>query len=123
LTHSPHEPLALNALWALKNLTFHALDSMKTQVIGIFGWDSLRRHVILVNIADASFIGAASSPVLRVQAFEIMQNLLADATAPELSRYVENIGEGYLLDVLSIVSREGMDAKLRVPVSASCRSR
>lgn len=54
LTHSNHEPLALNALWALKNLLFHANDAMKTQVMSVLGWDTLRLYVALPTmIPDA----------------------------------------------------------------------
>jgi hypothetical protein len=42
LSQAPYEPLALNALWALKNLTFHALDSLKNQVMAILSWDKLK---------------------------------------------------------------------------------
>lgn len=48
-----------------------------------------------------------------------MQNLLADAPALELARYVESFGESYLLDTLAFASREGSDPELRVPVSPS----
>ena len=43
LTLSTYEPLALNALWAVKNLTFHALDGMKLDVMTILGWGALRK--------------------------------------------------------------------------------
>lgn len=116
LTRSPYESLALNALWALKNLTFHALDGMKAQVMTVFGYNTLRTYVKLMKSADDRFIGPSTPLLLRVQAFEIIQNLFADAPSLELARYVDNIGEGYLLDVLSVVAREGIDPDLRVPV-------
>ena len=42
LSSSPHEPLAQNALWAIKNLVFHAPDLLKTSVMTVFGWPRLR---------------------------------------------------------------------------------
>lgn len=43
LTRSTYEPLALNALWALKNLTFRADDALKSTVMSVLGWTDLRR--------------------------------------------------------------------------------
>jgi len=43
LTRSPYEPLALNSLWALKNLTFRGDDSLKSSVMSVLGWATLRR--------------------------------------------------------------------------------
>ncbi|KAK8846743.1 hypothetical protein IAR55_005830 [Kwoniella newhampshirensis] len=104
LTRSTHEPLALNALWALKNLTFHAMESTKLQVTLTLGWDRLRALMTL------------STPLtLRVQAFEITQNLLAEATALEISRTVENLGEKELLDLVTNAAKEGEQVELRIP--------
>ena len=64
-------------------------------------------------------MGPTTSPVLRAQALEIVQNLLANAPANELARYVDNIGEEYLLEVLSIHARNQTDPELRIPVQFS----
>ncbi|WWD22052.1 hypothetical protein CI109_106540 [Kwoniella shandongensis] len=104
LTRSAHEPLALNALWALKNLTFHAMESTKLQVTLTLGWERLR-----------SLMAPSTPLALRVQAFEITQNLLAEATAPEISRTVDNLGEKELLDLVTNAAREGEKVELRIP--------
>jgi hypothetical protein len=41
LTKSEHEPLQLNALWALKNMTYHAPDEVKAKVMEALGWSEL----------------------------------------------------------------------------------
>jgi hypothetical protein len=43
LTKSEHEPLRLNALWALKNMTFHAPDEVKVKVMDALGWQELAK--------------------------------------------------------------------------------
>ena len=63
-------------------------------------------------------MGPTTPLVLRVQALEIVQNLVANAPANELARYIDNIGEEYLLDVLSIHARNQTDPELRVPVQS-----
>lgn len=42
LAQSRHEPLSQNALWAIKNLTFHSSEAIKTQVMACMGFDSLK---------------------------------------------------------------------------------
>ncbi|RSH90252.1 hypothetical protein EHS25_001586 [Saitozyma podzolica] len=104
LTHSNHEPLALNALWALKNLLFHANDAMKTQVMSVLGWDTLRLY-----------LSPSTTLSLRTQAFELLQNVLADATTSELTRTLEASGETALLDLVQLAARKGDTTELRVP--------
>ncbi|OCF37579.1 hypothetical protein I316_00705 [Kwoniella heveanensis BCC8398] len=104
LTKSPHEPLALNALWALKNLTFHAMESTKALVTSTLGWDRLR-----------SLLTAPTPQGLRIQAFEITQNLLAEASSSEISRTVEALGEKDLLDLVTEAARDKEDIELRIP--------
>ncbi|KAK4689772.1 armadillo repeat-containing protein 8, partial [Tremellales sp. Uapishka_1] len=108
LTKSSHEPIVLNALWALKNLTFHATESVKNQVMGIFTYESLQRC-----------LSPATPIALRCQGFEILQNLVADATPVEISRMVDQLGEARLLDMLSAIWRDtdadveiGMEMKI-----------
>ncbi|WVR04430.1 hypothetical protein IAU60_001433 [Kwoniella sp. DSM 27419] len=104
LTNSPFEPLAVNALWALKNLCFHALESIKAQVVTVLGWDRLT--VLLSSQTPQS---------LRVEAFSILQNLLADATPSEITRTVDGLGDKQLLDLLAESARDKEDVELRVP--------
>ncbi|WRT65023.1 uncharacterized protein IL334_001964 [Kwoniella shivajii] len=104
LTNSPYEPLAVNALWAIKNLTYHAMESTKGMVTTALGWDRLK-----------GLLSAATIQSLRIQAFEILQNLLADSTAVEISRTVESFGEDGLFDLIIQASREGEDIDLRMP--------
>jgi hypothetical protein len=136
LTHSNHEPLALNALWALKNLLFHANDAMKTQVMSVLGWDTLRLYVAsTIMILDArqlqshvvwdpristdssrrSYLSPSTTLSLRTQAFELLQNVLADATTSELTRTLEASGETALLDLVQLAARKGDTTELRVP--------
>ncbi|WWD00304.1 hypothetical protein V866_007215 [Kwoniella sp. B9012] len=104
LTRSPYEPLALNAMWAIKNLTYHAMEATKIMVTTTLGWDRLR------VLTSPSTIQS-----LRVQALEITQNLFADSSVPEISRAVENFGEAELFDSIIQASRESHDADLRIP--------
>ena len=87
LSHSPHEPLALNALWALKNLSFHALDPLKVQIT----------HCLTFPVLQ-DLLAPFTAPCLRVQAMEITQNLLADGTSAEIARVVDGLGETQFLD-------------------------
>ncbi|WVQ97812.1 hypothetical protein IAU59_004927 [Kwoniella sp. CBS 9459] len=104
LTRCPHEPLALNALWALKNLTFHATESTKALVTSTLGWDRLR-----------SLLASSTPQALRIQAFEIVQNLLAEASSTEISRTVEALGEKDLLDLVTEAAWDKEDVELRIP--------
>jgi hypothetical protein len=106
LTRSPHLPLAQNALWALKNLSFHALDSLKAQITSTLTWQSLRE-----------FLSIDTPSVLRVQALELAQNLLADCGTTEITRIFEGLGEGSLLTVLGRSLGGGVDDEIRIPVS------
>ncbi|ORX34369.1 armadillo-type protein [Kockovaella imperatae] len=103
LTHSPSEPLALNALWALKNLVFHGLESLKSQVMSVLTWSSLR-----------DFIDSTTSLPLRVQAMEILQNILADATPAEISKAVDHLGEEDTIHLLKEAVGTGSNTELRV---------
>jgi hypothetical protein len=47
--------LALNALWALKNLLFHAGEPIKSQVMTILGWDTLKACVDATSCLLSSF--------------------------------------------------------------------
>ncbi|ORY26906.1 armadillo-type protein, partial [Naematelia encephala] len=104
LSHSAYEPLALNALWALKNLTFHATDILKAQVMAVLTWSTLQ-----------TYIGPLTRLSLRVQSFEVVQNLLADAGPGEIYRTIENLGGEEFLAVLELAARDGSEVDLRVP--------
>ena len=45
LATSPRESIAVNALWALKNLLFHAPESLKAQVVTCMGPEGLKAYV------------------------------------------------------------------------------
>ncbi|WVQ84004.1 hypothetical protein IAT38_006149 [Cryptococcus sp. DSM 104549] len=104
LTKSPHQPLALNAMWAIKNLMFHAVDTTKSQVMATLGYGNLR-----------AFLLPPTPLVLRIQAFEITQNLFAEVSSYEISRAVEQLGEKELLDLVTNAARSGEDVDLRIP--------
>lgn len=95
LTASRYEPLALNALWGLKNVTYHASESTKADVMSQMGWDALR-----------TFLSPPTATVLRQQAFGILQNLTDVQNASDLGRWLENLGTDFLLDVLEQVIDE-----------------
>lgn len=105
LTQSPYEPLALNALWAIKNLVFHSSDGLKTEIMMVFGWTSLRQ-----------FLGEPTLIPLRKQALEILQNLLAEATSADITKTLERLGEGQVLDILQELARD-RESPLCAPVS------
>ncbi|WVW78739.1 hypothetical protein I302_100699 [Kwoniella bestiolae CBS 10118] len=104
LTKSPYEPLALNAMWAIKNMTYRAMDATKIMVATTLGYDRLR-----------FLTSSLTTQSLRIQALEIVQNIFADSSVPEISRTVENIGEDALFDSIIQASKEGQDADLRIP--------
>jgi hypothetical protein len=106
LTCSPHIPLAQNALWALKNLSFHAVDTLKTQIITSLTYPKIQR-----------LLSRDTGLVLRIQAMELVQNVLADCGSGELVRYFEGLGEGGFLDLLGGYLDEGEGDELRIPVS------
>lgn len=112
LSASSYEPLAENALWALKNVTFHAAESLKGEVMASLGWDNLR-----------NFLSPGVSPVLRTQALEILQNLVDDQPAPDLARTLDAIGTDWLLDTLTaiIASTVGVSTSPLGPTAADER--
>ena len=62
-------------------------------------------------------IGPDTPTSLRAQAFEITQNLLAEAQPSDVARTVDLLGGSDFLDILARSSREGTDVDIRVPVS------
>ena len=117
-------------MWALKNLTFHALESLKSQVMAILGWNSLESSVKSKTSSHfrnphsctiCSFIDPSTATNLRVQALEITQNILADALPSEVARTLDLLGDSSLLDILAQAAKEGQDVELRIPVGYSDR--
>lgn len=73
---------------------YHASEELKTDVMNALGWETLR-----------GFLASTTSPDLRSQALEILQNLVDDQPAAELRRTLDNLGTDYVLDtVMSVVS-------------------
>lgn len=62
-----------------------------------------------------SYLSPSTTLSLRTQAFELLQNVLADATASELTRTLEAAGETPLLDLVQLAARKGDTTELRVP--------
>lgn len=83
LTSSSYEPLALNALWALKNLTYHASETLKADVVRALSWRRL-----------AELISPRTPPQLRTQALHLLQNVVDQASKAELSRTLDALGSG-----------------------------
>ncbi|ODN96444.1 hypothetical protein L198_04158 [Cryptococcus wingfieldii CBS 7118] len=81
LTKSEHQPLALNALWAIKNLMFHSDLMAKRDVISHFG------HDWLLDLCSEK-----SPDSIRVQGLEIMQNILAEECPSTVSRLANDLG-------------------------------
>ncbi|ODN75359.1 hypothetical protein, variant 1 [Cryptococcus amylolentus CBS 6039] len=81
LTKSEHQPLALNALWAIKNLMFHSDLIAKRDVISHFG------HDWLLDLCSEK-----SPDSIRVQGLEIMQNILAEECPSTVSRLANDLG-------------------------------
>ncbi|WWC67683.1 uncharacterized protein I206_101595 [Kwoniella pini CBS 10737] len=104
LTKSTYEPLALNAMWAIKNLTYHSMETTRIMITSTMGWDRLK--FLMSN---------ANTLSLRVQAFEIVQNLLAESSIAEISKTVESFGEDELLDLIIQASKEDQEVDLRIP--------
>lgn len=90
----PYEPLVENALWALKNIAFHAPQSLKDEVMAALGWDTLR-----------TFLRPPTPPSLRAQALSILQNLLDDQSQTQLTRTVDTLGPDVLFGMLHDVLR------------------
>lgn len=101
LTASPHEPLALNALWALKNVTYHASEPLKAEVMAALGWDTLRR-----------FISAETPKPLRAQALDMLQNLLDDQTAVQMTKTIDALGLDFIINVVADAIRPTVDVDL-----------
>lgn len=83
LTSSSYVPLALNALWALKNLTYHASETLKADVVSALSWRRL-----------AELISPRTPPQLRTQALHLLQNVVDQASKAELSRTLDALGSG-----------------------------
>ncbi|ODO03112.1 hypothetical protein I350_05957 [Cryptococcus amylolentus CBS 6273] len=81
LTKSEHQPLALNALWAIKNLMFHSDLMAKRDVISHF------EHDWLLDLCSEK-----SPDSIRVQGLEIMQNILAEECPFTVSRLANDLG-------------------------------
>jgi hypothetical protein len=109
---------------------------MKTQVMSVLGWDTLRLYVasaamiidarglwsnavwgtrISTDLSGRRYLSPSTTLSLRTQAFELLQNVLADATASELTRTLEASGETALLDLVQLAARKGDTTELRVP--------
>ncbi|KAL1409900.1 hypothetical protein Q8F55_003899 [Vanrija albida] len=101
LTASSHEPLALNALWALKNVTYHAGEPLKADVMTALGWDTLRR-----------FLSPETPKTLRAQALDMLQNLLDDQTPTEMNRTVDALGLEFVINVVADSIRPTVDVDL-----------
>lgn len=59
--------------------------------------------------ADGRLVSPKTEAALRVHAFEIVQNLLADTAALEIHKTYENAGEQALLDSLQDAVQYGTD--------------
>ncbi|TXT11159.1 hypothetical protein VHUM_01910 [Vanrija humicola] len=101
LTASPHEPLALNALWALKNVTYHAGEPLKAEVMAVLGWDTLRR-----------FLSPETPKALRAQALDMLQNLLDDQTPAQMNKTVDALGLEFVINIVADSIRPTADVDL-----------
>lgn len=99
LTSSSYEPLALNALWALKNLTYHASETLKADVVRALSWRRL-----------AELISPRTPPQLRTQALHLLQNVVDQASKAELSRTLDALGSGVADDVAEDDAPSGLDS-------------
>ncbi|KAL7423599.1 hypothetical protein Q5752_001180 [Cryptotrichosporon argae] len=100
--------LALNAAWALKNLVYHSPETLKMDVLRELGADKLRALLAPTGPHGGS---------LRPQALELLQNLVADVTPPELMRVVDALGDD--LVPLLAAAAASPDADLAVPALAA----
>ncbi|WVO15817.1 hypothetical protein L204_103479 [Cryptococcus depauperatus] len=82
LTHSSHTPLALNALWIIKNFLFHSDLQTKQFVMKSFTYRWLG-DLVSPSVPDQ----------LKVQGLQIIQNLIAKEHMADISRIADNIGE------------------------------
>ena len=64
------------------------------------------------------FIDVKTPLALRIQAMEILQNLLADAASAEITKMLDRLGEDDLVPILKDASGPGGDPELRIPVSS-----
>lgn len=90
LTSSTHEPLVENALWTLKNLLYHAPESLKSDVMAALGWPTLREMV-----------SPGVPPLLRRQALELLQNIVDNQLAADLALTLDGLGADWLVDTLT----------------------
>nr|XP_018265756.1 uncharacterized protein I303_02129 [Kwoniella dejecticola CBS 10117]OBR87914.1 hypothetical protein I303_02129 [Kwoniella dejecticola CBS 10117] len=104
LTKSPYEPLALNAMWALKNITYHSMEVTRIMVTSTMGWERLK-----------FLLSPSAIPSLRVQAFELVQNLFSESGISEISKTVDSFGEEELFELIIQASGEDQDVDLRIP--------
>ncbi|CAK9783454.1 ARM repeat-containing protein [Cutaneotrichosporon oleaginosum] len=84
LTTVPYEPLVENALWVFKNISYHATQQLKDDIMAAVGWDALLR-----------LMRAPTPPSTRVQALGILQNMLDKASSSQLARVVDALGPDF----------------------------
>ncbi|WWC87229.1 uncharacterized protein L201_002117 [Kwoniella dendrophila CBS 6074] len=105
LTKSSYEPLALNAMWALKNYTYHSVEAGKSMIGSNLGWDRLK-----------SLLSSSTTLSLRIQAFAITQNLFANSSTSEITKTIESFGgEDDLLGLIIEATKDNQDVDLRIP--------
>ncbi|KAE8540327.1 hypothetical protein D1P53_003272 [Cryptococcus gattii VGV] len=118
LTHSSYTPLALNALWSIKNLLFHADLPTKSSFMSIFTYPWLRQIISSTMPED-----------IQEQGLEVVQNLLAEESGAEVMRMVERLGgedvdgkrggiEGFLDFLVDLLSDKGAPMCSEVRLSA-----
>nr|AAV98471.1 BSP2 [Cryptococcus neoformans var. neoformans] len=118
LTHSSYTPLALNALWSIKNLLFHADPPTKSSFMSIFTYSWLRQ-----------IISSSMPEDIQEQGLEVVQNLLAEESGAEVTRMVERLGgedvdgkrggiEGFLDFLVDLLSDKGAAMFSEVRLSA-----
>ncbi|KGB79932.2 hypothetical protein CNBG_5870 [Cryptococcus deuterogattii R265] len=118
LTHSSYTPLALNALWSIKNLLFHADLPTKSSFMSIFTYSWLRQIISSTMPED-----------IQEQGLEVVQNLLAEESGAEVMRMVERLGgedvdgkrggiEGFLDFLVDLLSDTGAPMCSEVRLSA-----
>ncbi|KAJ3190404.1 Armadillo repeat-containing protein 8 [Gaertneriomyces sp. JEL0708] len=87
MANSMDDKLRLNAVWALKNLLYHADSGVKAKVMAQLGWTGLLR---LLDDEDAG---------IQEQALNLLRNL-ACGKEEDIDMVVEGFGEQQLLDNL-----------------------
>lgn len=98
----PYEPLVENALWAIKNISYHATQQLKDDIMAALGWGALRGLMRVPTPVSA-----------RVQALGILQNLLDKQSASQLARTVDQMGAEAFFGLMGDILR-GEDAEVRV---------